>query len=253
MQRTWIAVWLAACAAASPANAADIRVYTSGAPAEVQKTLAPTYATATGNHLVLTIGTLAAIVDKAAVEPFDAVVLAAPAINTLDQKGVLLPSSRIDLARVGIGVAVRAGAPRPDLSSVEAVRKMLVEAKSIVHPDPNGGGITGAHIARMIERMGIADVVKPKVTYLFAVGGGVEAVAKGDAEIGLFNVSEILPVPGAALAGVLPAELQNYITFAGALHSGDENRDARAYLQWLTQMAARDVWTKGGFELIGGR
>jgi len=250
------AVALATSIVISPSSAvaADIRVYTSGAPADVQKMLAPTFAAATGHHLVLTVGTLAAIVDRAAVEPFDAVVLASPAIETLDKKGVLRPGSLIDLARVGIGVAVRAGAPRPDLSTVEAVRKLLLDAKSIVHPDPGGGGITGAHIARMIERMGIADAIKPKVTYLFAVGGGVEAVAKGDAEVGLFNISEILPVPGAALAGPLPAELQNYITFAGALHAGDaEPRQAQDYLRWLTQAPARDTWAKGGFELLGGR
>jgi molybdate transport system substrate-binding protein len=255
MQRALFLVRFAcACSAAvfaatSPAAAADIRVYTSGAPADVQKLLAPAYAAATGHRLVLTVGTLAAIVDKAAVDTLDAVVLAGPAIETLDKKGVLRAGSRVELARVGIGVTVRAGAPRPDVSSVDALRKLLLDAKSIVHPDPQGGGITGAHIARMIERMGIAEAVKPKVKYLFAIGGGVEAVAKGDAEVGLFNISEILPVAGAALAGPFPAELQSYVSFAGAVHAmSGETQPAQDYLRWLSQPPARDAWTKGGFE-----
>src|SRR4029453_17774355 len=110
-----------------------------------------------------------------------------------------------------------------------------------------GGGFTGAHINRMIERMGIADAVKPKVKLMFAVGGGVLAVARGDAGIVLFNISEILPVPGAALAGALPTELQSYITFAGALHSDSAAPvAAAAYLKMLA--GARDAWKAGGFE-----
>jgi molybdate transport system substrate-binding protein len=109
---------------------------------------------------------------------------------------------------------------------VEAFRRTLLAARSIVHPDPKGGGFTGAHIDRVIERLGIADVVRPKVTLMFAIGGGMAAVAKGDAEIGLFNVSEILPVSGGVLAGAFPAELQNYIIFAGAV-SADKSCSER--------------------------
>jgi len=249
-----IGVILCMTALAVPASAADVRVYTSGAPADVQKMLAPTYAAASGNRLVLTVGTLAAIVNKVATESLDAVVLATPALEALDKKGVLQPGSHIDLARVGIGVAIRTGAPAPDISTSEGLKQALIAAKSIVHPDPAGGGITGAHIARVIERMGIADVVKPKVKYLFAIGGGVEAVAKGDAEIGLFNISEILPVAGVTLVAPFPAELQSYITFAGALHvAAAPGGPARDYLRWLSEAGARDAWLKGGFEPITRR
>jgi molybdate transport system substrate-binding protein len=175
------------------------------------------------------------------------VVLPAPTVEALDKAGKLRAGSRINLARVGIGVAVRQGAPVPDVSTVDAVRRALLAARSIVHPDPQGGGFTGAHISRMIERMGIAEAVKPKVRLMFAVGGGVAAVASGDAELGLFNISEIVPVPGAALAGALPAELQSYITFAGALHVDSAAPDAAAaYLKTLA--SAREAWKVGGFE-----
>jgi molybdate transport system substrate-binding protein len=134
---------------------------------------------------------------------------------------------------------------------VEALRKTLLAARSIVHPDPKGGGFTGAHIDRVFERLGIADAVRPKVTLMFAISGGMAAVAKGDAEIGLFNMSEILPVSGAALAGALPAELQNYITFAGAV-SADSHapNEAAEYLRLLA--GARDAWAVGGFETVPG-
>ena len=114
----------------------------------------------------------------------------------------------VDLARVGIGVVVKEGAPLPDISTVDALRKTLLNAKSIAHPDPKGGGFTGAHIDRMFERLGIADAVRPKVMLGYAFTGGVANIAKGVAEIGLFNISEIVPVKGVhagrAVAGGAP-------------------------------------------------
>src|SRR5262245_18324973 len=220
-----VSVWTAAafvalCITTRPAVSDDIHVFTSGAPAEVQKELARRFSDATGHRVLFTVGTLGVIRERlAGTESPGVVVLPVPAVEALDKIGKLRAGSRRDLARVGIGVAVRAGAPRPDVSTPEAVRAMLLAARSIVHPDPQGGGFTGAHIARMFVELGIAEAVKPNVRLLFAIGGGVDAVAKGEAEIGLFNISEILPVPGVALAGPLPPTLQSYITFAGALGS----------------------------------
>jgi molybdate transport system substrate-binding protein len=238
--------------ATGPSAAADLRVFTSGAPADVQRGLARKFTDATGHRLVFTSGTLGSIQERLlGSEGADVVVLPVPAVQSLDKAGKLRAGSQVSLARVGIGVAVRQGSPPPDVSTVDAVRKTLLAARSIVHPDPQGGGFTGAHIARVIERMGIADAVKPKVTLKFAISGGMTAVANGDAEIGLFNISEILPTPGAALAGALPAELQNYIAFAGALHVDSPVPEAAAaYLRFLA--SARDAWAAGGFESLNG-
>ena len=238
--------------AASSAAASDVRVYTSGAPADIQKGIAQRFNEATGHRLVVTSGTLNVIQDRLlASEGADVVVLPVRTVDTLEKAGKLRAGSRIGLARVGIGVAVRQGTPVPDVSTVEAFRKTLLAARSIVHPDPKGGGFTGAHIDRVLERLGIADAVRPKVTLMFAIGGGTAAVAKGDAQIGLFNVSEILPVSGATLAGAFPAELQNYITFAGAVSVDSPAPDvAAAYLRLLA--GARDAWAAGGFEMLAG-
>ena len=102
---------------------------------------------------------------------------------------------------------MKEGAPLPDVSTVDALKQTLLNAKSIAHPDPKGGGFTGAHIDRMFERLGIADAVRPKVKHGYAFTGGVASIAKGDAEIGIFNISEIVPIQGVRLVGPLPAEL----------------------------------------------
>src|SRR5207245_5993167 len=153
---------------AKSSAAADVRVFTSGAPADIQRGLARDFSERSGHRLVITSGTLGSIQQRlSGSEIADVVVLPAPTIEALEKAGKLRPGSRISLARVGIGVAVRQGAPLPDVSSVDAVRRALLAARSIVHPDPQGGGFTGAHISRMIERMGIADAVKPKVKLMF--------------------------------------------------------------------------------------
>jgi len=234
--------------AAQPSTAAELRVFTSGAPTEIQQGLARAFTASTGHRLLITSGTVGSLQQQLlGSESADVVVLPAPTVETLDKAHKLRAGSRISLARVGIGVAVRQGSPLPDISTVDALRRTLLAARSIVHPDPRGGGFTGAHIAKMIEQMGIAEAVKPKVKLMFAIGGGVAAVAKGEVEIGLFNISEILPVPGATLAGALPAELQSYITFAGAVHVDSAAPEAAAaYLKMLA--SAREAWKVGGFD-----
>ena len=231
-------------------SAADIRVYSSGAPAEVVRVVAQKFSAATGHRVLVTSGTIVEIERKlAAGETPDVIILPAPSIAALDTAGKLDGPSRTDIARVGVGVAVRAGAPQPDIASVDAIRKLLLDAHAIVQPDPVGGGFAGAQIARMMTRLGVADAVKPKVFYRFAIGGGTAAVASGEAEIGLFNISEILPALGVTLVGPLPPELQSWITFAGARLAGSAaSEPALAFLRALTDASAGDAWRAGGFE-----
>jgi molybdate transport system substrate-binding protein len=247
-----LAIFWAALLTAAPSTAADIQVFTSGAPSAVQKRLAPAFTKATGHNVVITAATLSEIRKRMSgdVKP-DAVVLPRAALLSLEKSGALRPGSMIDLARVGIGVVVKEGAPLPDISTVDALKKALVSAKSIAHPDPKGGGFTGAHIDRMFERLGIAEAVRPKVLLGYAFTGGVANIAKGVAEIGLFNISEIVPIKGVTLAGPLPAEHQNYLVFAGALHArGEHPEPAAAYLRSLTEPSSHDAWKAGGFETL---
>ena len=238
--------------AAAPSMAADIQVFTSGAPAAVQRRLAPAFEKATGHKVVITAETLNDIRKRLAGNAApDVVVLARPVMAGLEKDGTLRPGTLTDLARVGIGVTVKDGAPLPDISTVDALKKALLNTKSIAHPDPKGGGFTGAHIDRMFVSLGIADAVRPKVKLGYAFTGGVANVAKGAAELGIFNISEIVPVKGVTLVGPLPAEHQNYLVFAGALHvRGASPEPAAAYLRSLIAPSAHDAWKTGGFEAL---
>jgi molybdate transport system substrate-binding protein len=206
---------------AQPCAAADIEVATSAAPAAVEAAVAAKFAAATGHRVRFSVATVKEIEEKLSGPgaTADVVVLPAGALDVLEKAGKLRAGSRVELARVGIGVVVRAGAPLPDISTVDGVRRTLLAARSIAHPDPEGGGFAGQQIVRMFARLGIADAVKPKVTLAYAFTGGVAQVADGEAEIGLFNISEILPVKGVTLVGPLIPELQSYITFSAALHA----------------------------------
>ena len=234
--------------------AADISVFTSGAPAEVAKVLSAGFTRETGHRLELSVANPAGIQRKlAGGETPDILILPSQVIDALEQAGMLRPRSRVDVARVGVGVVVRAGAPPPDVSTVDALRKALLDARSIVYPDPGGGGFTGIALARMIERLGIADAMQPKTTRMQAIAGGVALVAKGDVELGLFNISEVLPVKGVALVGPLPAQLQSYIVLSAAIHAGSaEPEAAAAFIRLLSDPVAREHWKAGGLESASG-
>jgi molybdate transport system substrate-binding protein len=248
-----LAISVLVAAIAGPAVAADISVFSSGAPAEVEKAVAATFARDTGHRVVFTVATPAEIQAKLrSGETPDIVVLPAPIIETLEKAGALRPG-RVDLARVGIGVIVREGAPRSDISTVDAVRKMLLDARSIVHPDPAGGGLAGVALARMMAQMGIADAVKPKLTYMFAINGGATLVAKGEVEVGLFNISEVLSAKGITLLGPLPSAVQSYIVFSASIHAGSHSSEpAQAFIRALSAPTAREHWKAGGLESMGG-
>jgi molybdate transport system substrate-binding protein len=235
------------------ADAAEIRVYCTGAPSVAAKIVAENFAGSTGHHLSFTVGQPATIArDLAADDQADVVIVPAPVAAKLTTSGALRTGSAVDLARVGIGVVVRAGARAPDISSASAIRKLLTNARSIVYPDPtSGGGSAGRAIAQMIDRMGLTNAVRPKLTRTAAIGGGVALVADGKAEVGLFNVSEILPIPGVTLVGPLPADLQSYIMFAAAIPAHNAAPEpAAAFIQALAAPAANEAWRKSGMEPV---
>ncbi len=237
------------------ADAAEIRVYCTGAPAPAVKAAGADFAAQTGHHLTFVVGQPATIAgDLAAGDQADIVILPAPVVAKLKASGALRADSAVDLARVGIGVAIRSGTPQPDISSAAAIRKLLLDARSVVYPDPleSGGGSAGRAIAQMIERMGIADNIRPKLTLTTAIGGGVALVAAGKAEVGLFNTSEILPVSGATLAGPLPPDLQTYIVFDAAIPAAAAaSAPAASFITTLVAPAEREAWQKAGLEPLG--
>ena len=247
---TMLACFGTACGAA----AADIRVFCTGAPSVAVKAVAENFAKETGHRFSFTIGQPATIQSKlAAGDQADVVIVPAPVAAKLAASGVVRADSIVELARVGIGVVVRAGAPQPDIADAAAIRKLIAAAHSIVYPDPtSGGGSAGRAIAHMIDQMGLTAAVQPKLTRTSAIGGGVALVAGGTVEVGMFNISEILPIQGVRLVGPLPAELQNYIVFSAAIPARNTAPEpAAAFIAALAAPAAREAWRKAGMEPVG--
>jgi molybdate transport system substrate-binding protein len=172
------------------------------------------------------------------------VIIAGYFIDELIAAGVIVVGSRADLAKSGVGVAVRAGAPRPDVSSVDAFKRALLTAKSIAY----SAGPSGVYLAGLFERMGIADDLKPKIKQFKGVPIGA-VVARGEAEIGFQQVSELLPVAGIDYIGPLPAEMQQITVFSAGLHVNAREPDAaKAFVTFLTAPAAIPVIEKTGME-----
>jgi molybdate transport system substrate-binding protein len=241
-------------AATAAAHATEIHVYSSGAPAVAAKVIATDFARASDNHFDFTIAQPAMIeADLAAGDTIDVVLLPKLLVTRLTGSGVLRNDSVANVARVGTGIAVRAGAPAPNIADVVAIRQLLRDAHSIAYPDPaeTGGGSTGLAIARMIEKLGLTDIVRPKLTVKSAIGGGVALVAEGKVEVGIFNISEIMPVKGVTLVGPLPSELQNYILFTAAIPvKSTVPEQASAYIKRLTDPATRPAWQNAGLEPV---
>jgi molybdate transport system substrate-binding protein len=180
-------------------------------------------------------------------EPVDVVIMADTALDDLIQQGKVVAGSRVDLVRSSIGVAVRAGAPRPDISSVDALRRTLLNAKSIAY----SASASGVYVStELFQRLGIAGQVKDKSQRIESARVGT-VVARGDAEIGFQQISELLPVAGITYLGPLPADVQKVTVFSAGIVSGSKNADvARALIRFLASPAAADVIRKSGLEPI---
>jgi molybdate transport system substrate-binding protein len=168
----------------------------------------------------------------------DLALLGAPGIEQLQHEGLVVAESRIDIATNRIGVAVQVGVAKPDIGSVEAVKRMLLAARSIVYTDPDVGGRSGIHFAKVLERLGIADQLKAK-SILNDGSLSAELVARGEADVAIQFISEIVPVQGVQLVGPLPEELQDITVVAAAITRNAENPvAAKALIDFLTSPSA---------------
>lgn len=231
------------------ADAAEIKVLTAGAMKAVVIALQPGFEAASGHKLVIdndTAGGLAKRIGGG--ETFDVGIITPGVVDDLSKSGKMVAGSRVDVAKVGIGVAIKQGAPKPDLSSVEGFKRMLLAAKTVGYIDPKSGGSSGIYLAGLLTKLGIADEIKPKER--LQMGGYVaELVAKGEAEIAIHQISEILPVKGVVLAGPLPTAIQNYTTYAAGLSSAAKDvAAAKALIEHLEGSAASEVLNNKGME-----
>ena len=178
----------------------------------------------------------------------DLVLLGAPGIEGLQHEGLVLAESRVDIANNRIGVAVHAGAAKPDISSVEAVTRTLLAARSIVYTDAAVGGRSGIHFAKVLERLGIADQLKAK-SILNDGSLSAKLVARGEAQIAIQFIGEIVPVKGVQLVGPLPEELQDVTVVAAAVtRNAAAPAAAKALVDFLKSPSATAAIKAGGME-----
>jgi molybdate transport system substrate-binding protein len=235
------AVGLAVAMGSGAAAAADVTALISNALKSSFEELGPQFEKASGHKLKATFGTtepLKVRIEKG--EAIDLAVIGDIAIDDLIKQGKLVASTRVIVTRSGLGVAVRKGAPKPDLSTADAFKRAMIDAQSIGF---NERGLTGTYLWSLFERLGITAVVKSK----FKHGSGAELVAKGEAEIGMTQASEIVLASGADLAGLLPAEIQNYTVFPGAISASAAQPDAaKALFGFLASPDAHRVMKAKG-------
>jgi molybdate transport system substrate-binding protein len=233
-----------------PAGAAEIKVISSNALKTTLEQLAPAFEKATEHKLAFTWG--AAVPLKADIEKgatFDLAVLTTTAIDDLIRQGKLVAATRAALANSGAGVAVRKGAPKPDIDTVEAFKRALLNAKSVAYVEQGG---TGIYLKALLARLGIADALKDKLKLLPPENPAANAVANGEAEIGMTQISEILPYTGAELVGPFPKEIQLTTSFAAAVGANARQSEAaNALIKFLTAPPAAPVFKAKGLDPAG--
>ena len=226
-------------------HATEIKVMASAAFKEAYLELVPQFERAS-SHTVITswISTGQMMARLKAGETADLALLPAAMIDELKKLGVI--AERFDIATCGVAAAVRAGAPKPDLSSGEALKHAVLAAKSIVY----SMGPSGVYLAGLFQRMGIADEIKSKVKQITGEPTGA-LVARGEAELGFQQMSELLPVPGIDIVGPLPADVQEITVFSAGLHAhAAQPEAAKALVKFLSAPAAAPVLRKKGLEPV---
>ncbi|MEA2861471.1 MAG: molybdate transport system substrate-binding protein [Methylobacteriaceae bacterium] len=234
--------------AGAPGMAAEINIMSGGAPKEALAILIPQFEKLTGHHIKMNYAVISALQQKlAAGETPDMVLLPTSAIADLAKAGTLKSEGSAPFGTIEVVAVVRNGAPRPDISTTDAFRSALLTAGSIVYSPPTTP--SGAHMARLAERLGLADAIKEKVTYRAALDGGVQIVADGKAEIGIYQSSEVVHVKGVTGLGPLPDALQLKLVYGAAVTAANANPEpALAFIKFLTEAQNKKVWKGAGFD-----
>ncbi len=226
-------------------EAAEIKVWTARALATVLYEIGAQFENSTGNKLTIREGLRDEFIRNIETGvAFDVLILPPPAIDALIKQGKIVPDTRRNLARSGIGVEVRAGAPKPDITTVEAFKRALLGAKSIAYLRVGGG----EYLAGMVERLGIAEALKPK-TIRPPTDIVSELVAKGEVDLGMVVITQIMTTPGVELVGPVPPELQFYLVLTAGVSANSKAPDAaRALIKFLTEPTAIRVIKSQGME-----
>ncbi len=227
-----------------------IKVFCARSMTVAVSKLADDFMRESGHQVDITFGPVGTLSAKlAAGETTDVLILGQPAMAMMEQKGAFVAGTRTDVSRVFIGVAVREGAPAPDIATPDAFRQALLDARAIAFTDASVGGTAAVFLPGLFERMGIADEIKRKALPQTSGAAVAECVASGQAELGITLIPEILPIKGASVIGKLPATLADDTTYTAAVSAGARDpQAASAFIAALARPAAREVWQAAGFE-----
>lgn len=249
--RTNLAIALSLFAAAftsmpTSAQAAELKVLSGNGARAAVRELCEQFERASGHKVTVHFEVNAALEKKIeAGEPFDVAVLNPQPLDASIRNGKVVAASRAVIGRIGLGAAVKAGAPKPDISTVDRFKAALLATKGVAYP---GEGASGRYFASLVERMGIGEQMKPKMRPM-AAEDTVEVVARGEADMVVVVASRIVGVPGVEFIGLIPAEVQANIGFATGISSGTKEPDAaRALVRYLTAPEAAAVLRKAGIE-----
>ena len=227
----------------------EIRVWSGGAVTPVMNVLVPQFERQTGHKVAFRIVTVRQLPQRlAAGERGEMAIAALPDIDQFIKDGALRASSRAILGSVGIALVVREGAPKPDISTPEKLRRVLLDARRIVHSRP-GDTPSGKFLIEVFQDLGITEEMKPKVVYHNVVDGGTELIIRGDVDFGLYPASAMIPIKGVAVAGLLPPEVQRVTVFGAGITTDNQSPEpTMAFIRFLIDPAHQEPWKRAGFE-----
>jgi len=227
----------------------EIRVWSGGAVTPVMNVLVPQFERQTGHKVAFRIVTVRLLPQRlAAGERGEMAIAALPDIDQFIKDGALRASSRAILGSVGIALVVREGAPKPDISTPEKLRRVLLDARRIVHSRP-GDTPSGKFLIEVFQDLGITEEMKPKVVYHNVVDGGTELIIRGDVDFGLYPASAMIPIKGVAVAGLLPPEVQRVTVFGAGITTDNQSTEpTMAFIRFLIDPAHQEPWKRAGFE-----
>jgi molybdate transport system substrate-binding protein len=226
-------------------HAAELKVLAGGSMTGPLNELGPPFERATGHKLTIHFDSTPNLIKLATSAPFDLGVVPVDVLKNAEAKARFVSGPTLDIARVGYGVAVRAGARKPDLSTPDALKKTLLDAQSVAFLPASAAG---AYVSSVFERLGIGEAMKAKTKPQTATADIAKAVAKGDAELGVFLIN-VLMAPGVEIAGPFPAELQNDLVFTSAIAADTKEAEAaKAFITYLKMPAAAAVLKAKGME-----
>jgi molybdate transport system substrate-binding protein len=236
----------------SLAAASDLKVYSTIAVQGAVEQLIPQFEKASGNKVTVTWATAAMLVKRIeGGDTADVYILTKAGIDALAKEGKVVPGSDVNLASAGIAVAVKAGAPKPDISTPEAFKQTLLNAKSIAYSDPAAGGASGVYFAKLLERMGIADQMKAKTKFPPAGGNSASLLLTGEAELAVQQKPEVMHVQGVEVVGLLPGDLNSVTVAVAGIAPDSKDADAgKALIKMLQSPEAAAVFRAKGLDPI---